>query len=137
MLGVEYLIPNDTLVTQQVENWSYSNKILGLSTQVGISYDSDMERAIEVIIESASEQDRVLEDPKPKCFVKAFGDSAIELEFYFWIRDPIKGIANVRSDILRGIWKRFHDNNIKIPYPQRDLHVVSADGIKIARETKS
>ncbi len=137
ILGVEYLIPNDTLITQRVENWSYSNDLLGLATKVGISYDSDMEKAIELIIESAAEHERVLEDPSPKCYVKAYGDSAIELEFYFWIRDPKKGIVNVRSDILRGIWKRFHENNIKIPYPQRDLHVVSAEGIQIARETKS
>jgi len=127
MLGIEYLIPNDTLISQRVENWSYSNDLLGLTMPIGISYTSDLRKATALAVEAAATHERVLADPAPRCLVKAFGDSAIELELYMWIRDPKNGIANVRSEVLLGVWDRFAENDIKIPYPQRDVHIIPAE----------
>lgn len=127
MLGIEFLIPNDSLISQRVENWSYSDDLLGLTTPIGISYSSDLHKAIALAVESAAVHERVLADPAPRCLVKAFGDSAIDLELYMWIRDPKNGIANVRSEVLLGVWDRFAENDIKIPYPQRDVHIIPAE----------
>lgn len=137
LLGIEYLIPNDTLITQRVENWSYSNDLLGLTTPIGISYSSDLRRAIGLAVEAAKEHERVIDDPAPRCIVKGFGDSAIDLELYMWIRDPKNGIANVRSDVLLGIWDRFNEHGIKIPYPQRDVHMIAPDSIAATRRPGS
>jgi small-conductance mechanosensitive channel len=52
-----------------------------------------------------------------------FGDSAINFELRFWIRDPEEGISNVRSDVYKRAWKLFQDNGIRLPYPQLDLHL--------------
>ena len=51
----------------------------------------------------------------------------MDLELRFWIRDPANGTRNVSSDVLLGVWDRFHEHGIRIPFPQRDLHLRSAE----------
>ena len=94
-------------------------------------YDSDVERALEICVECASRVPRVLADPKPVCQLRAFGDNAVELELRLWVGDPMSGINNVRSDVLRLIWKAFHEEGVKIPYPQRDLHLHSTEPLRV------
>ena len=54
-----------------------------------------------------------------------FGDSAIDLQVRFWIDDAPQGVSNIRSEVLLAVWQAFRDNDIEIPFPQRDLHIVS------------
>lgn len=123
--GIEYLIPNEDLLTQQVINWSYSNNQVRLKVPVGISYQADVHKAIALCIEAAKESPRVLAEPAPVCLLKGFGDNAVELEQRFWIRDARNGVTNVKSEVLLRIWDKFKANNIEIPFPQRDLHFKS------------
>jgi len=123
--GIEHLIPNEELITQRVENWSYSNELIRLRVPVGISYKSDPRKAMTLCIEAAKQADRVLQEPGPVCNLMGFGDSSVDLELRFWIKDPVNGRANVVSDVLLGVWDRFHEHGIEIPFPQRDLHVKS------------
>jgi small-conductance mechanosensitive channel len=123
--GTEHLIPNDTLITTSVENWSYSNNLLRLKIPIGISYKCDPHKAIALVLEAAGEVERVLKDPKPVCLLKGFGDSSVDLEARIWINDPRNGISNVKSQVLLRVWDLFHQNGIEIPFPQRDLHIVS------------
>ena len=129
--GVEHLIPNETLVTTRVENWSHTDRMIRLRAPVGISYRSDVRRAIALCIEAAAATDRVLAEPGPRCLLRGFGDSSVDLEVRFWIEDPENGRANVTSQVLLGIWDRFHDHGIEIPYPQRDLHLRSAEVLPV------
>lgn len=55
-----------------------------------------------------------------------FGDSSVDLEVRYWLNDPQNGVSNIRDKVLRGVWKRFHQHGIQIPYPQRDLHIRTA-----------
>lgn len=121
--GKEYLIPNEELITSKVINWSHSNKNLRISLNIGISYDSDVERAMEIMLYSAKSISRIIKSPKPICYLKEFGNSSINFELLAWIDDPKNGISNVKSDIYIKIWKEFKKNNIQIPFPQVDLHV--------------
>ena len=123
--GIEHLIPNEELITTRVENWSFSNLRIRQKIPVGISYSSDVRAAIEMCVEAANSNPRVLGNPNPICLLKGFGDSAVDLEVRFWVVDPQNGLSNVKSDILLEIWDRFHDNGIEIPFPQRDLHLKS------------
>lgn len=125
--GIEYLIPNEEIITRQVENWSYSSKVVRLRIPVGVHYQADVPKAIELCIEAANETERVLKDPAAVCILKGFGDSSVDLEIRFWINDPMNGRANVTSEILLKVWDKFHQNHIEIPYPQRDIHVRSVD----------
>lgn len=121
--GIEHLIPNEDLITQRVTNWSYSDEKVRLHVPLGIGYRSDVRQAMELCIEAAKGVERVLETPTPVCLLKGFGDSSIDLELRFWIRDPRNGTANVRSEVMLGIWDRFREHAIELPFPQRDLHI--------------
>jgi len=123
--GVERLIPNEMLITNEVINWSYSNRNVRLKIPVSISYDNDPEQALALLAEAARANPRVLADPVPTTRLMAFGDSGIQLELRVWIQDPEAGLGSVRSDINLAIWRAFKDAGIVIPYPQRDLHIRS------------
>ena len=123
--GIEHLIPNENLITSEVINWSYSQNLVRLSVPVGVSYGSDLEKAKELMLEAAADTMRVLKDPKPACLITGFGDNAVNLELRVWINDPQNGLASVKSDLFWGIWQRFQDHGIEMPYPQRDVHLKS------------
>jgi small-conductance mechanosensitive channel len=120
--GTEHLIPNENLVTGEVINWSYSNNLIRLKVPIGVAYGSDLEKVRDLMLESAAVA-RVLKDPEPSCRLLGFGDNAINLELRVWINDPREGITVVKSDIFWGIWRRFQEHGIEIPYPQRDVHI--------------
>ena len=126
--GTEHLIPNEELITQRVENWSFSNDLVRLKAPIGISYDSDVRLAIKLCTEAAQMNPRVLPDPEPRAQLIGFGDSSVNLELRLWIDDPQQGRANVISEVLLSVWDKFHEHGITIPFPQRDLHVKSVLG---------
>lgn len=123
--GIEHLIPNEALITDRVENWSYSDNLVRLRVPIGIHYKSDVRLAIKLCVEAAATTPRIQQKPEPKCLLKGFGDSSVDLELRVWIDDPPNGRSNVLSEVLLGVWDRFHEYGIEIPYPQRDLHLRS------------
>ncbi len=122
--GVERLIPNETLITTEVINWSYSDRNVRIKIPVAISYDNDPEQAMAILLEAAKANTRVIADPAPATRLMNFGDNGIELELRVWIQDPEAGLANVRSDINLAIWRAFKAAGIGIPYPQRDVRII-------------
>lgn len=130
--GIEHLIPNEEFITTRVENWTHSDSRVRIKIPIGVHYDSDIERAMAICTESAAKISRVLKDPAPVCQLSSFGDNAVNLELRLWLDDPMNGINNVRSDTLRLIWKAFHAEGIQIPYPQRDLHLRSAEPLRVS-----
>ncbi len=123
--GKEHLVPNELLITDKVENWSHSDNNVRIHVPVGISYDSDLDKALELMEEAVNEEPRVIQPPKPNVLIIEFGDSSVDLEARCWIRDPVNGIQTVRSSIYKRIWHKFRDNGIQIPYPQHDYHIKS------------
>ena len=129
--GVEFLIPNEDLVTQQVINWSYSSDNVRLKVPVGIDYGANVRQAIALCVEAAHQVERVLKHPAPVCLLKGFGDNSVDLELRFWIHDPMNGVSNVKSDVLLHIWDSFHANRIAFPFPQRDLHITTPVEVRV------
>ena len=125
--GVEYLIPNEELITQRVENWSHSDSAVRLCIPVGISYGCDVRLAMDLCREASAGVERVLADPPPRCLLRGFGESSVDLEIRIWINDPAEGRANVISELLLRVWDLFHERGIQFPFPQRDLHLKSSD----------
>ncbi|TNE33523.1 MAG: mechanosensitive ion channel [Alphaproteobacteria bacterium] len=121
--AMEFLIPNEDLITQQVINWSYSSRNVRLRAPVGVAYETDIPKAIELVQKAAEGVPRVLLDPAPRCLMRGFGDNSIDLELRFWIADPEQGCGNVTSDVLVRIWQVFKEKGISIPFPQRDVRV--------------
>jgi small-conductance mechanosensitive channel len=126
--GVETLVPNQTLITSPVINWSYSDRKVRLKLPVRISYHDDPELALTVLLQAASCNPRVLHDPEPVTRLMHFGDHGIDLELRFWIADPANGVNNVRSDVNRAIWKQFKEAGITIPVAQREIRIVTTRG---------
>jgi small-conductance mechanosensitive channel len=121
--GKEHLIPNENLMTQEVENWSYSSRDVRVHIPVGIAYDCDLPRAQQLMIEAAKASKRVLESPEPRVWLRAFGESSVDHEILVWIRDPEGGVGNVQSEILNRLWALFKEHDIALPFPQRDIHI--------------
>ena len=126
--GVETLVPNQTLITTPVINWSYSDRKVRLKLPVRISYHDDPELALRVLVDAAYVSQRVLREPPPVSRLMHFSDHGIDLELRFWIADPEGGVNNVRSDVNRSIWQAFKEQGITIPTAQREIRMVSARG---------
>jgi small-conductance mechanosensitive channel len=133
--GKEYLIPNEDLITQRVTNLSYSNDLIRLHVKLGISYQSNPHRAIELALEATRDVTRVLKKPEPTCLLVAFGESSIDLELRFWIKDPVNGTTNVRSEVMLNVWDLFQENGIEIPSPQRELTLRNPEALARALAT--
>ena len=134
--ATEHLIPNENLITGEVINWSYSQNLVRLRVAVGVAYGSDLEKVKELMLTAAEDTQRVLRDPKPACLITGFGDNAVNLELRIWINDPQNGLGSVKSDLFWGIWERFRDHGIEMPYPQRDVHLKSIPEITIRNGSK-
>lgn len=123
----EIMIPNEEFITKNVTNWTYSNKQGRVEIKVGVSYKSDVEKARELILESAKKHKKCSKNPEPKCYLREYGDSSVNFLLHFWVDDVTEGRYEPQSDVMRVIWKKFKENNIEIPFPQRDVHIINND----------
>ena len=123
--GTEAIIPNEILITSTVINHSFTNRQIRVGITIQISYQSDLYLAMEIMKQAAENQTRVLADPETKVYLKSFSDNGIDLEMGVWISDPEEGQLNLRSDINLEIWRKFQASGIEIPYPQRDVRIIS------------
>jgi len=123
----EYLIPNENLMINQVENWSYSSKNVRMQVPVGVSYEADMNLAEKLMLEAAANCDRILKAPPPTVWMSEYGDNSVNFIIHCWIQDPEDGVGNVRSAVLKKLWWLFKENGVEIPFPQRDIHIRSSD----------
>lgn len=119
----EYLIPNENLMINQVENWSYSSRNVRIQVPVGVGYNCDLELAEKLMLEAAKGAKRVLATPPPVVWLEGFGQSSVDFKIHCWINDPEEGVGNVRSDVLKRLWKLFKESGIEIPFPQRDINL--------------
>ncbi|MES1196038.1 MAG: mechanosensitive ion channel domain-containing protein, partial [Steroidobacter sp.] len=127
--GIETLVPNQHLITNPVINWSYTDPRIRVRLPVRVSYDSDPELALSLLMEATRHHQRILQEPLPVSRLMAFGDYGFELELRFWITDPQEGMFNVRSDVNRKIWQLFKENGVTIPVPQHDVKLKSPDPV--------
>jgi small-conductance mechanosensitive channel len=123
--GKEHLIPNEDLMTREVENWSYSSTDVRIHIPVAVAYDCDLHLAQELMVQASLECKRVLKTPKPNVWLRAFGESGLEHDILVWVADPEAGVGNVQSEILNRLWDLFREHNIRVPYPQREISVKS------------
>jgi small-conductance mechanosensitive channel len=123
--GTEAIIPNDSIISNMVLNHSYSDRVVAIKTQVSISYQSDTERAMEILLATGKSQARVLATPEPTVWIKNLGDNGIELELTTWIHDAEQGQGSLRSDIFVAVLSAFRAAGVEIPYPRREIRLLS------------
>ncbi len=122
LTNISIIVPNSEFVSSNVINWSHGDLKIRVDIEVGVSYNSDLEKVLEVLGNIADKHTGVLKNPKPDVLFVGFGDSSWNLLLRVWIENP-KGHHIVRSDINCEIVRKFREFNIEIPFPQRDLHI--------------
>jgi small-conductance mechanosensitive channel len=125
--GIEVIIPNETLISENIINHTLTDRKSRISIDVQISYKSSVDKAFEILLNSAKNESRVLNDPAPSVFLMKFADSGIDLMLSFYIVDPEEGSWGLKSDIYREIWNEFQKHNIEIPYPYRTVEIINSD----------
>jgi small-conductance mechanosensitive channel len=123
--GKKHLIPNEVLMTQPVENWSYSSREVRVRMRIPVGYDADLRLVQRLIVDVARANPRVLDDPEPMVWITAFGERAVDHELRFWIDDPESGLGNVQGEVFLAIWDAFKAAGIAIPAPRLDVAVKS------------
>ncbi len=120
--GREFLIPNEDFITREVINWSFSDEYVRLDVPFGVSYNSDPHEVTRLAIEATGKVGRVDSSKNPPvCWMTEFGDSSLNFVLRFWIRDPQKGLTNIRGQVLLALWDVFKENGINIPFPHREI----------------
>lgn len=124
--NVSIIVPNSEFVSSNVVNWSHGDKKIRLDINVGVSYNSDLDTVLRCLHEVAAENPKVLKNPLSDVLFRSFGDSSWNMDLRVWIPDP-KYHHIIRSEINCAIVRKFRENNVEIPFPQRDLHLRSAE----------
>jgi small-conductance mechanosensitive channel len=127
--GIETLIPNEKLITDVVQNHSSYLTRGNAKVAVQVSYRSDVDLAMTLLVEATQDVERVLQDPAPAALLASFGTDGINLELSFWIEDAAKGTGGVKSQVNRNIWRLFSAHGIEIPFAQREIRII--DGVPL------
>jgi small-conductance mechanosensitive channel len=122
--GMESIVPNEMLVSGAVQNSSLSNSMVNISTKVSVAYDTDVDFVIQLLADAAQTVPRVLSDKPPSVNLTSFGADGLDLSVSFWIKDPENGRGGVTSDVNRAIWRALKENNISVPFPQREMRIL-------------
>jgi small-conductance mechanosensitive channel len=129
--GTETLIPNSSLLENNLTNWTYSDRKVRFSVAVGVAYGSDPRRVIQLMSEVAERHGLVEKEPKPLVLFTQFGESTLNFELRFWVDVSKANSGQVASDLRLMIASSFEEHRIVIAFPQRDLHVHSARPIAV------
>ena len=123
------IIPNSELISSSVKNWTHKDRIGRVIITIGVSYDCDPKRVHDLLLEVARDNASVLSSPLPSIHFRDFGDSALIFDLRVFLRNITDRIA-VATTLRLEIWEKLKAEGIEIPFPQRDLHIRSADGMK-------
>lgn len=123
--GIVIFVPNSQLTNNRVINWTNSNVLTRFNIKVGVAYGSDTKLVEKILLEVANEEKTVNTRIKPFVRFLDFGDSSLDFEIHFW-SEEVWRIEFIKSRMRFAIDKKFRDNNVSIPFPQRDLHIKSS-----------
>ncbi|MFZ5998708.1 MAG: mechanosensitive ion channel family protein [Nitrospirota bacterium] len=115
-------IPNSVIINSKIVNESAPTPYLRLRIPVGVAYGTDIDQAEKILVELALQNDNVIKDPAPRAVLTTFGEYALNFELLCWIKEPSARLRTVDA-LNKAIYKKFNECGIKIPYPQREVHV--------------
>ncbi|MCH7409031.1 mechanosensitive ion channel [Belliella sp. DSM 111904] len=123
--NISVIVPNSQFIDSQVINWSHNDRNIRFNYPVGVSYKEDPEKVRKILIEIAEANEGVLSRPAPDVLFDEFEDSSLNFILRVWTSDYINKPKVLKSQLYFEIFKRFTQEGIEIPFPQRDIHVVS------------
>jgi small-conductance mechanosensitive channel len=122
----EIIVPNSELISQKVINWTFTTNISRIVLKVGVAYGSPLETVLGILVRVAKEHPDILNDPESSAIFSGFGDSSIDFELRVWVADINKRLK-IKSELGLAIDRYFREEEISIPFPQRDLHLRSIE----------
>ena len=122
--NVVVIVPNSKFVAEKVINWSHNADSVRFMVEIGVAYASDVEKVIEVLQSVMEEHKFIEKTPEPFVRFLNFGDSSLDFQLFFWTSEVFT-VENLKSDIRRTIHRRLKEEGIAIPFPQRDIHIIS------------
>ena len=125
------IIPNHKFMSDLLFNWTQNNPIVRDNVQVGIAYGSDTQLAEKLLLEATKSIEGILSEPEPNVLFDNFGDSSLDFVVNFYVNDAF-AVQKIKSDLRFEIDKKFRENNIIIPFPQRDLHVYQDKNVQFS-----
>ncbi|HXH75869.1 MAG TPA: mechanosensitive ion channel domain-containing protein [Bacteriovoracaceae bacterium] len=128
--NVSIIVPNSDFISKQVINWSHSGNNVRLSISVGVAYDSDPDQVKSLLLEVAANEPGVLKTPEPMVRLTEFGESGLNFSLLVWTHEYNDSKGALRSLLNFSVLKTFKKHNIKIPYPQRDIHIQNPTPVK-------
>jgi potassium-dependent mechanosensitive channel len=130
--GAEVIVPNANLISNEVTNWTLSDMRRRMEILVGVAYGTNPRKVLELLLNAARADDRLLENPAPSALFLGFGDSSLDFSLRAWT-DDFDNYLSIKSDLTLAIHDALYANDIEIPFPQRDLHLRSVDPGAVAR----
>ncbi|MBR9788166.1 MAG: mechanosensitive ion channel [Vibrionaceae bacterium] len=131
--GKDIVVPNEKFISSSFTNWTHKNIKQRYRVDFSVAYKTDVRSMVELIKNAVASHPQVLSGPKvpfeerPDCEIDSFGDSGINMFVEFWMEGIDDGRNRVGGDLLLIILETLQDNGIEIPFPQRDIRVVSTD----------
>ncbi|MBW2281429.1 MAG: mechanosensitive ion channel, partial [Deltaproteobacteria bacterium] len=122
--GAEVIVPNGDLISGQVTNWTLSDHNRRIDVDVGVKYGTDPERVLQLLLDVAAAEDRILEMPAPSALFRGFGDSSLDFRLRAWTSRSEEWVR-IHSDLNVAVNRALAEAGIEIPFPQRDLHLRS------------
>ncbi|MEM6720388.1 MAG: mechanosensitive ion channel domain-containing protein [Bacteroidota bacterium] len=116
------VIPNHKFLNETLYNWTQNDVRTRESVSIGVAYGTDIDLVQALLFGIAAQDEAILNDPKPTIFFEDFGDSALKFKLHFYIGDSFH-LPAVQSRLRYKIYNTFNENNISIPFPQRDVYV--------------
>lgn len=129
--GKDIMVPNEQFITTNFVNWTHKNKKQRYPIEFTVAYNTDLDLLFNVIREAVASHPRVLSgddlpiEERPDAEIAGFGDSGINILVEFWMEGIDDGKNRVGADLLHMIWNVLKENNIEIPYPQREIRVLN------------
>lgn len=123
--NIAIIVPNSNLISNSVINWSYNDRKVRFNFPVGVHYKENPELIRKLLLQVADENEGVLKSPPPDVLFEDFGDSSLDFILRVWTSRYIQRPGVLKSQLYYSIHRKFKENNIEIPYPQRDLHLRS------------
>lgn len=121
--GREFLIPNEDLITQKVVNWTYTDKTMLVKVNFATNYDADPSVVCKLAVDIARNTPSVASFKQPNCLLVEFAEISMKFTLTFWVADLDVGADNVRSEVMLKLWDAFKRENIRVPYPVREIRV--------------
>ncbi|HTQ57910.1 MAG TPA: mechanosensitive ion channel domain-containing protein [Bryobacteraceae bacterium] len=123
--NVVIIVPNAEFISNRVTNWTANDRRVRISVPLGTAYSCDPAAVRDLLLRIATAQPDILMDPAPDVVFQGFGDSSLNFELRVWTEDSLRTPLVLKSNLYYAIFRAFSENNIEIPFPQRDIHVRS------------